>query len=70
MPKIELGNVRYNAKDGAFEARVDVHRNGSTFRYPCDVKGPLDMDISRVRSQLAQRALLMSDSGARLHSHR
>lgn len=69
MPKIELGNVRYNAKDSAFEARVDVSRDGKTFRYPCVVKGPLNMEISRVRAHLARRALQMSDSGARLHSH-
>ena len=69
MPRIEFGNVRYNAKDGAFEARVDVHRDGTTFRYPVEVKGPMDMDISRVRSHLTQRALQMSDTRTGLHSH-
>ena len=69
MTRIELGDVRYNAKHGAFEARVDIHRDGNVFRYPCEVKGPLNMDIDRVRQHRTQRALNMSDSGPRLHSH-
>lgn len=69
MQRIELGDVRYNAKQGAFEARVDIHREGQVFRYPCEVQGPLDMDIVRVKQHLTQRAINMSDSPSRLHSH-
>ena len=69
MPRIQLGDVRYNAKQGAFEARVDIHRDGQVFRYPCEVKAPLNMDIDRVRQHLTQRAMNMSDTQPRLHSH-
>jgi len=69
MTRIELGDVRYNAKHGAFEARVDIHRDGNVFRYPCEVKAPLSMDFDRVRQHLKQRALNLSASGPQLHSH-
>ncbi|MBU0780723.1 MULTISPECIES: orotidine 5'-phosphate decarboxylase [Loktanella] len=68
MTQINLGDVRYNATAGAFEARVDIQRAGRTFRYPCMVAGPLNMDMDRVRTGLAKHALRMSDSGASLMS--
>ena len=69
MTNINLGDVRYNAQAGAFEARVDIQRNGATFRYPCQVAGPVTMDMETVRSGLARHALRMSDSGSSLLSH-
>lgn len=62
MSGIRLGSVSYNLRLGAFQARVDVERNGTTFRYPCQISGPATMDIEMVRLGLTQQALRMSDS--------
>ena len=64
MLKIKLGDVKYNAQRSAFEARVDIERGGTTFRYPCEVAGPMNMDIQRVKSGLTRHALRQSDSPA------
>ncbi len=63
LGKIRLGDVRYNAQMGAFEARVDIERDGTTYRYPCQVPGPLDMDAGWVSQNLTKHALRQSDSG-------
>ncbi len=68
MPNIQLGDVRYNAQTGAFEARVDIQRGNSTFRYPCEVVGPITMDMATVRASLTRNAMGMSDSGTSLMS--
>lgn len=60
--KITLGEVRYNAARGAFEGRVDIERAGRTFRYPCEVPGPVSMDVTRVKSGLTRHALRQSDT--------
>lgn len=65
---ISLGDVRYNATAGAFEARVDIARGTTTFRYPCSVAGPMTMDMDQVRESLKRRAVRMSDSGPALMS--
>jgi hypothetical protein len=62
MSGIRLGSVSYNDRLGAFQARVDIERNGTTFRYPCQISGPETMDIELVRMGLTQQALRMSDS--------
>lgn len=62
MQTIKIGTVHYNAKSGAFEARVDVARNDRTFRYPCTVSGPASMDAPQVIAQLQRQALRMSDT--------
>ncbi len=62
MQTIKIGTVHYNAKSGAFEARVDVAHHNTTFRYPCAVTGPASMDAPQVIAQLQQQALRMSDS--------
>ena len=62
MGMIRLGDVRYNAQVGEFEARVDVERGGKTFRYPCRVPGPFDMNASWVTVALTRHALNQSDS--------
>jgi len=68
MTQINLGDIRYNATAGAFEARVDIERGGTTYRYPCQVSGPMTMDMDRIRSGLKNHALRMSDSGSNLLS--
>jgi hypothetical protein len=65
---INLGDVRYNAQAGAFEARVDIVRGNTTFRYPCQVAGPITMDPGQVTAGLRRKALRMSDSSPDLLS--
>lgn len=59
---MQIKNLRYSAKEQAFMASVDIQRFGRTFRYPCEVSGPQDMDPAVVIHQLRDRALQMSDS--------
>lgn len=66
---MKINDIRYNAQSGAFEARVDIERNGRMFRYPCAVPGPLDMDMTAVRHSLGHQAYRMSDSGTSLQSY-
>ncbi|KAA9006159.1 orotidine 5'-phosphate decarboxylase [Histidinibacterium aquaticum] len=63
MDNVSFGPIRYNAADGAFEAKVDIARDGRTFRYPARYPAPLDMPSHKVRAGLAARARAMSDSG-------
>lgn len=69
MSNIQLGEVLYNATSGAFEARVDVISDGETYRYPCEVAGPLTMDMKRVRIGLERHAKRLSVRGSGLVSH-
>jgi hypothetical protein len=66
---ISLGDVRYNATAGAFEARVDIARGNAMFRYPCSVSGPMTMNMDQVRDSLTRRAMRMSDTSPDLMSH-
>lgn len=66
---LHVNDVRYNAQNGAFEARVDIIADGAVFRYPCQVPGPLNMDFSRVRAGLERHAMRQSVQGAQLMSH-
>jgi hypothetical protein len=66
----KLVSVRYDALQGAFEARVDVERDGRTFRYPCRVEAPSTAPLEWIEEALTRHALRQSDSGrpqARLH---
>ncbi len=65
---INLGDVRYNARAGAFEARVDITRGNTTYRYPCQISGPITMDPGQVCAGLRRKALRMSDSSPDLVS--
>ena len=67
MTDIRFGRIEYNAARQSYQARVDIQRAGRTFRYPCEVAGPLDMDQGVVRHALAAQAMGMSDSPG-LHS--
>ena len=68
MENVTLGTVRYNPAVGAFEARVDIERGGTTYRYPCQLHGPLTLPEDQVRSGLARNAMRMSDSGGTTRS--
>lgn len=59
---MRINNLRYNGRSGAFEASVDITRNGQTFRYPCEVFGPANMDAAIISASLRDRALRMSDT--------
>lgn len=65
---VNMGNVRYNAGVGAFEARVDIKRGDVVYRYPCQIAGPVTMDPAVVRQGLESQALRMSDSSPGLMS--
>ena len=56
MTNIHLGQISYNASAGAFEARVDVHRGGHIYGYPCAIDAPLTMGPDDVRSRLIAQA--------------
>jgi hypothetical protein len=65
-----LVSMTYDAAKGAFEARVDVERDGRTFRYPCRVEAPESAPRDWIEEALTRHALRQSDSGrpqARLH---
>lgn len=57
MIKMYVGEIHYDHNAGAYQARVDIEREGHKFRYPCQVHGPEYLDMETVRSSLAQRAL-------------
>lgn len=59
---MRINNLRYNARVGAFEASVDIMREGRTYRYPCELQAPQTMDPASVTAGLAARALHMSDT--------
>lgn len=69
VKKMKINDIRYNAQSGAFEARVDIERDGRMYRYPCTVAGPLDMEMSAVRKSLGHQACRMSDTGTTLQSY-
>ncbi len=59
---MRINNLRYNAHAGAFQASVDIQRDGRTYRYPCELPAPQSMDPATVTAGLAARALHMSDT--------
>lgn len=62
---MRINNLRYNGRTNAFEASVDITRNGKTFRYPCEVFGPANMDAAMISAGLRDRAMRMSDTARR-----
>jgi len=62
---MRINNLRYNGRTHAFEASVDITRNGQTFRYPCEVFGPANMDPAMISAGLRDRAMRMSDTSRR-----
>lgn len=59
---MRINNLHYDARVGAFEASVDILRDGRLFSYPCKLFGPQSMDPYTVAARLAGRALRMSDT--------
>lgn len=59
---MDIRNLRYNADKGVYKASVDIERFGRTFRYPCEIAGPHDLDTSVVVKRMHTRALQMSDT--------
>ena len=68
MSGINLGNITYNPATSAYEARVDIDREGRTYRYPCSVTGTLMMDEIAVRRKLTRQALKMAGREGGLHA--
>ncbi|SLN36424.1 hypothetical protein [Pseudooctadecabacter jejudonensis] len=60
MSRIAVGDICYNPTNGAFEARVDIDREGRTYRYPCSIPGTLMMDDATIRRSLTQQAQKMA----------
>lgn len=60
--RITLGQVIHDEARGWFEARVDVERDGRTFRYPARVQGPADAPRAWIEAALTDHALRLSDS--------
>ena len=65
MTQIRINTVHYNEALQAYEARIDVIREGAVFRYPCQLPGPVDMSLEHVAACLTHQALRMSDSAQR-----
>lgn len=55
-------SMRYDVVRGAYDGRVDVERDGRTFRYPCRVEAPESAPRDWVEQALARHALRMSDT--------
>lgn len=64
MTKITLGPVRFDQQRLTYQARVDVLRDGRTFRYPCQVTAAANADPAAICHGLVQQALKMSDSAS------
>jgi hypothetical protein len=57
--------VRYNPAQGAFEARVDIDRDGRTFRYPVRIEAPESAPRDWLEAALTRQALRMTDTPPR-----
>ncbi len=64
----DVKGIWYNPAASAFEGRIDIHRGGKSFRYPCTVEGPMDMCPKEIRQQMQSQAQRMSDSAPTLFS--
>lgn len=62
MPQITLGPIAFDERNGTYEARVDIRRNGRMFRYPCRISAQPKADPAAIRAGLMRQALAMSDS--------
>ena len=58
---MRINNLRYKASSGAFEASVEIQRDGRMLRYPCELFAPQTMEPTPIAAGLAARALRMSD---------
>lgn len=70
MAHIAVGDIRYNPVTAAYEARVDIDRQGRTYRYPCSVAGSLMMEDEAVLRGLNRQALKLARVEGGLHAVR
>lgn len=68
MHDIAVGNIRYHATSGAYDACVDINRQGQTYKYACVVQGSLMMQDTDVRNNLCEQAIAMAGRIGGLHS--
>jgi len=59
---VRLGQVSYDPARGRFAARVDLSRDGRTYRYPAEVSAPPAADAVWLSQALVQQAMAMSDT--------
>jgi hypothetical protein len=64
MTTARIRSIRYDAARHVHEARVDLTRGGLTFRYPCELPGPEQIDAALLHEALLAQAMAMSDSRA------
>lgn len=57
-----LHSMRYDTGRGAFEARVDLERDGRTLRYPVRLEAPETAPRDAVEAALTRQALRMSQA--------
>jgi len=62
MQFFRLGQVSYDPARGIFAARVDLVRDGMTFRYPAEVAAPHAADPDWLMQALVDQAMAMSDT--------
>ncbi|EPX82401.1 hypothetical protein ruthe_03330 [Rubellimicrobium thermophilum DSM 16684] len=60
---VRLKSMTYDPLRGVYEGRVDVTRDGITYRYPARVCGPAGAPRDWIAAALAEAALRQSDSG-------
>ncbi|MEQ9258228.1 MAG: hypothetical protein RIG84_03930 [Roseovarius sp.] len=53
---LSLQQVRYNPERSAFEALVNVVEAGTSYRYPVEVKAPLNAEFGFVSRRLSEAA--------------
>lgn len=58
---MRINNLRYNDRARAFEAFVDMNRDGQFLRYTCAVEGPASMDPLLIAANLRDRAKRLSE---------
>lgn len=66
---VEIKKIWYNPAKSAFEGRIDILRDGKSFRYPCAVQGSVDMSPAEVRHRMEKQALRMSDTHPAVFSY-
>jgi hypothetical protein len=59
---VRLGRITHDAARGTFAARVDLSRDGRTFRYPSEVVAPPSADADWLSQALVAKAMSMSDT--------
>lgn len=53
---LNLGEIRYNPEQGAFEALVRIFDAGEVYAYPVHIHAPLNADFDMIARGLTQKA--------------